>query len=132
MKHKGINAQSELTIGEMQERRSTKKKKIGGGEGVGADIIGPCVWWRQTQTEEPTGGRVWGNECVWVWVCVRMQIDSPEGEHCSGVGEGGIRGRWELNWYTHLQTQEQRHIPAKKKKDRQDEGWAGTATALLA
>lgn len=42
MKHKGINAQSELTIGEMQERRSTKKK-IGGGEGVGADIIGPCV-----------------------------------------------------------------------------------------
>lgn len=43
MKHKGINAQSELTIGEMQERRSTKKKKIGGGEGVGADIIGPCV-----------------------------------------------------------------------------------------
>ena len=53
-----------------------------------------------------------------------MQIDSPEGEHRSGVGEGGIRGRWELNWYTHLQTQEQRHIPAKKKKKKK-KGQAG-------
>ncbi len=35
--------------------------------------------------------------CVCVCVCESMQIDSPEGEHRSGVGEGGIRGRWELN-----------------------------------
>lgn len=32
-----------------------------------------------------------------VCVCVSMQIHSPEGEHCSRVGDGGIRGRWELN-----------------------------------
>lgn len=44
-----------------------------------------------------------GGECEGTSVCVcmcvyeSMQLDSPVGAHCSGVGEGGIRGRWELN-----------------------------------
>lgn len=67
-----------------------------------------------------TDGGSDGGQSVSEWVCVClyecMQIGRPEGEHRSGEGERGIRGRWELKWYTHPQTQEQRHIPAKKKR----------------
>lgn len=97
MKHKGINAQSESTIGEMQERRSIKKlKKQEEERGLEQILSVPVSDGGRHRRRNRRGGECEGTsvcECV----CVRMQIDSPEGEHRSGVGEGGIRGRWELN-----------------------------------
>lgn len=121
MKHKGINAQSELTIGEMQERRSTKKKNRRRRGGWSRYYRSLCLMAADTDGGTDGGESVRERVCVSVSVCAYADRQ-PRRRTLQWSGRRRDKGEVGTELIHPPSNTRTKTHPSQKKKDRQDEG----------